>query len=58
MNALVDHHGAVVLVLIVLAPFILYVLSRSVALGWFGAKLNYQRRLVDGLKPRRSEYGE
>lgn len=58
MNVLVEGHSTIIVVLIVLAPFIVYVLSRAAALGWFGAKLSYQRRLVDDLKPRRSKYGE
>lgn len=36
--------------LLIGAPMLFFVLFRAAAIGWFGAKHYYQRRLVDGIR--------
>lgn len=37
-------------IILIGVPIFVYVLFRAAALGWFGAKHAYQRRLVDGIR--------
>jgi hypothetical protein len=39
-----------ILLLLIGAPVFVWVLFRAAAHGWFGEKLRYHRRLVDGIR--------
>lgn len=35
---------------LIAAPMVAYVLARAAALGWYGVKERYTRRLIDGIR--------
>lgn len=37
-------------VVVLLSPFVAFVVCRAAARGWFGVKHDYNRRLIDGIR--------
>jgi hypothetical protein len=50
MEMTVADNVALILAVVVLSPFVAFVLFRAAASGWFGVKHYYQRRLIDDIR--------